>query len=106
MRALPRRTLDWIAEAQERGAGEIVLNCMDSDGTRDGFDLVQLTAARAICAVPLVASGGAGCAAHFEAAFGADADAALAAGALHDGSLEIGALKRALHDAGVVVRLP
>jgi cyclase len=106
MRALPRRTLDWIAEAQERGAGEIVLNCMDSDGTRDGFDLVQLAAVRAICAVPLVASGGAGRAAHVEAAFRAAADAAHAAGALHDGSLEIGALKRALHDAGVVVRLP
>lgn len=105
MQALPRRTLDWIVEAQARGAGEIVLNCMDSDGTRDGFDLAQLTAARAVCDVPLVASGGAGCAAHFEGAFRADADAALAAGALHDGTLEIGALKRALHEAGVPVRL-
>jgi cyclase len=106
MRALPRRSLDWIAEAQALGAGEIVLNCMDSDGTRDGFDLPQLRAARAVCAVPLVASGGAGSAAHFAAAFlEADADAALAAGALHDGSLAIGPLKRALADAGVPVRL-
>jgi cyclase len=106
MQALPRRTLDWIVEAQQRGAGEIVLNCMDSDGTRDGFDLEQLAAARAACAVPLVASGGAGCAAHFEGAFRVDADAALAAGALHDGSLGIGALKRSLHAAGIPVRLP
>jgi cyclase len=106
MRALPRRTLDWIAEAQALGAGEIVLNCMDSDGTRDGFDLVQLRAARAVCAVPLVASGGAGRAAHFAAAFrDADADAALAAGALHDGSLDLRALKRALAGAGLPVRL-
>jgi cyclase len=106
MRALPRRTLDWIDEAQRLGAGEIVLNCMDSDGTRAGFDTAQLSAARAVCVVPLVASGGAGCAEHFEAAFRADADAALAAGALHDGSLEIGALKRTLHAAGIGVRLP
>lgn len=106
MRALSRRTLEWIDEAQRLGAGEIVLNCMDSDGTRGGFDTAQLSAARTVCAVPLVASGGAGCAAHFEAAFRADADAALAAGALHDGSLEIGALKRALRAAGIPVRLP
>ena len=96
MQALPRRTLDWIEEAQALGTGEIVLNCMDSDGTRAGFDLVQLAAARAVCARPLVASGGAGCAAHFAAVFlDADADAALAAGALHDGSLGIGVIKQA-----------
>ena len=105
MQALPRRTLDWIEEAQALGAGEIVLNCMDSDGTRAGFDLVQLAAARAVCARPLVASGGAGCTAHFAAAFlDADADAALAAGALHDGSLGIGVIKQALSAAGVPVR--
>jgi cyclase len=105
MQALPRRTLDWIEEAQALGAGEIVLNCMDSDGTRAGFDLVQLAAARAVCTRPLVASGGAGCAAHFAAAFlDADADAALAAGALHDGSLGIGVIKQALSAAGVPVR--
>ena len=105
MRAVPRRTLDWIVEAQQLGAGEIVLNCMDSDGTRDGFDLAQIAAARGLCTVPLVASGGAGSAAHFEAAFGVDADAALAAGALHDGTLQIGALKRSLRAAGVPVRM-
>lgn len=104
IQALPRRTLDWIVEAQQQGAGEIVLNCMDSDGTRDGFDLAQIAAARALCTVPLVASGGAGSAAHFEAAFGVDADAALTAGALHDGTLQIGALKRSLQAAGVPVR--
>ena len=106
MRALPRRTLEWISEAQSLGAGEIVLNCMDSDGTREGFDLAQLRAARGACTVPLVASGGGGRAEHFAAAFlDADVDAALAAGALHDGSLDIGALKRALSGAGVPMRL-
>ena len=107
MRSLPRRTLDWIDEVQGLGAGEIVLNCMDSDGTREGFDLVQLRAARAACRRPLVASGGAGRAEHFATAFlEADADAALVAGALHDRSLDIGAVKRALAEAGVPVRLP
>ncbi|TGY90817.1 HisA/HisF-related TIM barrel protein, partial [Marinicauda pacifica] len=55
-----RRTLDWIGEVTERGAGEVVLNCMDQDGVREGYDVDQLAAARAICPVPLIASGGAG----------------------------------------------
>ncbi|MET0616423.1 MAG: HisA/HisF-related TIM barrel protein, partial [Luteibacter sp.] len=63
--ALPMRTLDWIAQVQALGAGESVLNCMGSDGVREGFDLAQLRAARAVCGVPLVASGGAGEARHF-----------------------------------------
>ena len=106
MRAPGRRTLDWIQEAQERGAGEIVLNCMGSDGVRQGYDIEQLIAARAVCAVPLVASGGAGAPAHFVAVFAeADVDAALAASVFHGGSIAIPALKRELQAAGVEVRL-
>ena len=106
MRAPGRRTLDWIQEAQERGAGEIVLNCMGSDGVRQGYDIEQLAAARAVLAVPLVASGGAGASAHFVAVFAeADADAALAASVFHNGSIAIPALKRELQAAGVEVRL-
>ncbi len=104
-RALLVRTMDWIAEAQRLGAGEIVLNCMGSDGVRDGYDIEQLRAARALCKVPLVASGGAGSIAHFVAAFAqADVDAALAASVFHDGSVRIPDLKRALRDNGIEVR--
>jgi cyclase len=103
--ALPLRTLDWIVQAQALGAGEIVLNCMGSDGVREGFDLAQLRAARAVCAVPLVASGGAGEARHFAEAFEqADVDAALAASIFHDGSLPIPVLKAALQLRGIEVR--
>ncbi|MCC7249127.1 MAG: imidazole glycerol phosphate synthase subunit HisF [Lysobacter sp.] len=106
MRAPGKRTLDWVAEAQALGAGEIVLNCMDSDGVRRGYDIAQLRAVRAICAVPLVASGGAGEAAHFAAAFReADVDAALAASVFHSGAIRIPELKRDLRDAGIEVRL-
>ncbi|WP_242103483.1 imidazole glycerol phosphate synthase subunit HisF [Lysobacter sp. M2-1] len=106
MRAPGRRTFDWIQEAQERGAGEIVLNCMGSDGVRQGYDIEQLAAARAVLAVPLVASGGAGASAHFVAVFAeADVDAALAASVFHNGSIAIPALKRELQAAGVEVRL-
>ncbi|MBS7455884.1 imidazole glycerol phosphate synthase subunit HisF [Coralloluteibacterium stylophorae] len=104
-RALARTTLEWVAEAQRRGAGEIVLNCMGSDGVRRGYDIEQLRAVRAVCAVPLVASGGAGSAEHFVEAFTvADVDAGLAAGAFHDGSIRIDALKRTLRGAGIEVR--
>jgi imidazole glycerol-phosphate synthase subunit HisF len=104
-RALARRTLDWVMEAQQRGAGEIVLNCMGSDGVRQGYDLEQLGAARAICRVPLVASGGAGAASHFVDAFRlADVDAALAASVFHSGSIRIPELKRELRAAGIEVR--
>lgn len=100
-----RRTLDWIREARDRGAGEIVLNCMDADGTGAGYDVEQLAAARAVLDVPLVASGGARTAAHFVRVFReAGVDAALAAGAFHRGELEIGALKRALQASGIEVR--
>lgn len=107
MRALSRRTLDWIIEAQQRGAGEIVLNCMGSDGVRAGYDIEQLRAMRACCEVPLVASGGAGAREHFLEAFAlADVDGALAAGVFHAGALAIPELKRWLHSEGVCVRPP
>ncbi len=104
--ALARRTLDWIIEAQQRGAGEIVLNCMDSDGVRRGYDLDQLLLARTICHVPLVASGGAGVPEDFRDAFvEADVDGALAASVFHSGAIAIPALKQYLHEQGVPVRL-
>ena len=106
MRAPGKRTLDWIEEAQRLGAGEIVLNCMGSDGVRAGYDIAQLRAARAICQVPLVASGGAGAPEHFAQAFlAADVDAALAASVFHSGAVEIPALKRFLRGQGIEVRL-
>jgi cyclase len=106
MRAPGRRTLDWIIDAQRLGAGEIVLNCMGSDGVRAGYDIAQLGAARAVCHVPLVASGGAGEPAHFAQAFlEADVDAALAASVFHSGAVEIPALKQVLRGQGIEVRL-
>lgn len=104
-RALPRRTLDWLREAQDLGAGEIVLNCMGSDGARDGYDIAQLQAARAVCDVPLVASGGAGSREHFADMFReADVDAALAASVFHSGALPIPQLKSWLRDQQIEVR--
>ncbi|MFP5374739.1 MAG: imidazole glycerol phosphate synthase subunit HisF, partial [Gammaproteobacteria bacterium] len=105
MRAPGLRTLDWIRQAQALGAGEIVLNCMGSDGVRGGYDIGQLQAARAVCEVPLVASGGAGCAEHFAEVFEqADVDAALAASVFHSGQVPIPALKRGLRARGIEVR--
>ncbi len=105
MQGLSRRTLDWVVEVQQRGAGEIVLNCMDADGVRSGYDLVQLRAVRALCAVPLVASGGAGTVEHFRAAFvAADVDAALAASVFHSGAIRIPELKSFLAANGVGIR--
>lgn len=104
-RALRRRTLDWVLEAQSLGAGEIVLNCMGADGVRSGYDLEQLKAVRAVCQVPLVASGGAGAPEHFAAAFAeADVDAALAASVFHSGTVRIPGLKSYLRTQGVEVR--
>ena len=106
MRAPGKRTLDWIEEVQRLGAGEIVLNCMGSDGVRGGYDIAQLKAARAVCHVPLVASGGAGAPAHFAQAFReADVDAALAASVFHSGAVEIPALKQFLRGQGIEVRM-
>lgn len=100
-----RDTLEWVREVQERGAGEIVLNCMASDGVRKGYDIAQLRAVRALCRVPLVASGGAGAIEHFRDVFrDADVDAALAASVFHSGAIAIGDLKRELRAAGIEVR--
>ncbi len=105
-RAAGRRTLDWIVEAQTLGAGEIVLNCMDEDGVRRGYDIAQLTAARALLTIPLVASGGAGAASHFRDVFEqADVSGALAASVFHTGALAIPDLKAFLADAGQEIRL-
>jgi cyclase len=101
-----RSTLDWVLEAQRRGAGEIVLNCMSSDGVRQGFDIVQLRAIREVCRVPLVASGGAGAPEHFTEVFrAAEVDAALAASVFHSGEIAIPDLKRHLLAAGIEVRI-
>jgi cyclase len=100
-----RDTLDWVREAQRRGAGEIVLNCMASDGVRKGYDIVQLRAVRAVCRVPLVASGGAGAAEHFAQLFlRTDVDAALAASVFHSGEIAIPDLKKRLRADGIEVR--
>ena len=101
-----RDTLSWLREAQDRGAGEIVLNCMASDGVRRGYDLTQLSAIRAACRVPLVASGGAGSVQHFVDVFRqARVDAALAASVFHSGEIAIPDLKKALQLAEIEVRL-
>ena len=101
-----RDTLAWVQEVQRRGAGEIVLNCMAADGTRHGYDIEQLTRVRALCDVPLVASGGAGTPRHFERAFReAHVDAALAASVFHSGQIVIAELKRELRRSGLEVRL-
>jgi len=101
-----RDVLAWVREVQQRGAGEIVLNCMASDGMRQGYDLGHLAAVRAICEVPLIASGGAGTVAHFCDVFReAAVDGALAASVFHSGAITIPEVKRALRQAGVPVRL-
>ena len=101
-----RLTLDWLAEAQDRGAGEIVLNCMDRDGVRQGYDVEQLRAARRILRIPLVASGGAGAAEHFRDVFEeADVSGALAASVFHSGAITIPNLKQRLARWDIPVRL-
>jgi imidazole glycerol-phosphate synthase subunit HisF len=101
-----RDVLEWVREAQERGAGEIVLNCMSSDGVREGYDLVQLSAVRQVCQVPLVASGGAGAPEHFRDVFvQAGVDAALAASVFHSGAIVVRELKQILRQSGIEVRL-
>lgn len=100
-----RDTLAWVREAQDRGAGEIVLNCMASDGVRQGYDIAQLQTVRAVCAVPLVASGGAGTMAHFATVFNtARVDAALAASVFHSGQIAIPDLKRFLISQSIRIR--
>lgn len=100
-----RRTIEWVQEVQQRGAGEIVLNCMASDGVRRGYDIAQLSAVRRVCKVPLIASGGAGTAEHFADVFTqARVDGALAASVFHTGALAIPDLKRFLRTQAIEVR--
>ena len=102
-----RRTLEWIVEAQSRGAGEIVVNCMNRDGVRQGYDIAQLSRVREICQVPLIASGGAGTMPHFMEVFQrADVDGALAASVFHTAAIAIPALKKYLIDAAIPLRPP
>ncbi|NVK57976.1 MAG: imidazole glycerol phosphate synthase subunit HisF [Alteromonadaceae bacterium] len=99
------QTLDWIKEVQQRGAGEIVLNCMNQDGVRQGYDLAQLKAVREVCNIPLIASGGAGAIEHFTAVFkDADVDGALAASVFHKGIINIDELKATLVSEQVPMR--
>ena len=96
--------VDWARRATELGAGEILLNSMDADGTTIGFDLELIRAVRAVVTVPVIASGGAGTLAHFAPAVDAGADAVLAASVFHFGTLRIGQVKTALRGAGHPVR--
>ncbi len=97
--------LDWVQEVQARGAGEIVLNCMNQDGVRQGYDLAQLSLVREYCQVPLIASGGAGAISHFIDVFQqADVDGALAASVFHKGIIAISDLKAQLSAANIEVR--
>jgi imidazole glycerol-phosphate synthase subunit HisF len=96
--------IEWAGRGQELGVGEILLNSMDADGTKQGFDLELIAAVREVVTVPIVASGGAGAVEHFAPAVGAGADAVLAASVFHFGQLRIGDVKHALRDAGLAVR--
>ncbi|MFI5625816.1 imidazole glycerol phosphate synthase subunit HisF [Nocardioides sp. NPDC051685] len=96
--------IEWAAKAVELGAGEILLNAMDADGTEDGFDIDLIKAVRSEVTVPVIASGGAGKAEHFPPAVEAGADAVLAATIFHFGKVRIGEVKQALSGAGAPVR--
>jgi imidazole glycerol-phosphate synthase subunit HisF len=94
----------WARLGEEYGAGEILLNSMDADGTKSGFDLDLIRVVRAAVDVPVIASGGAGAREHFAPAIAAGADAVLAASVFHFGELRIAEVKQALAEAGLVVR--
>ncbi len=96
--------VEWARRGAELGAGEILLNSMDADGTKAGFDIELIRAVRAVLDVPIIASGGAGEPAHFAPAVRAGADAVLAASVFHFGQLRIAEVKAALHAAGCPVR--
>ena len=100
-------TLAWMREVQDRGAGEIVLNCMNQDGVRQGYDCPQLSKARQQCRVPLIASGGAGSMQHFADVFRHSiVDGALAASVFHSGEISISELKTYLLEQDIDVRQP
>jgi cyclase len=96
--------LEWAAQGQQRGAGEILLNSMDADGVKQGYDVEMLAAVRSVVTVPVIASGGAGALEHFAPAVAAGADAVLAASVFHFGELTVADVKAALRDAGYPVR--
>ena len=96
--------LVWAAEAIDRGVGELLVNSIDADGTKNGFDLELVAAMRQLSTVPVIASGGAGNLAHFAPAVAAGADAVLAASVFHSGELTVGEVKHALDSAGFTVR--
>jgi len=104
--ASKRGTLDWVKEVTQRGAGEIVLNCMNQDGVRNGYDIEQLSAVRQLARIPLIASGGAGAKEHFADVFKkAGVDGALAASVFHKSIIAIPELKTYLRQQGVEIRL-
>jgi imidazole glycerol-phosphate synthase subunit HisF len=96
--------LEWVKQVQDLGAGELLVNSIDADGTRDGFDLEMLGAIRKISKIPMIASGGAGKISDFVAGAAAGADALLAASVFHEGSISISSVKTALHQGGFEVR--
>ena len=96
--------MEWAARVEQLGAGEILLNAMDADGTRDGFDVPLITLVRAAVSIPVIASGGAGRVEHFPPAVAAGADAVLAASVFHFGQVRIGEVKAGLAEAGHPVR--
>ena len=101
-----KKTLQWIQEVQDRGAGEIVLNCMNQDGVQNGYDLEQLFLSREVCKVPLIASGGAGKMEDFKNVFeSCNVDGALAASVFHDSAMNITDLKNYLNDKKIEVRI-
>ena len=96
--------VEWARRGEELGVGEILLNSMDADGTKTGFDLEMLRAVRSVVSVPVIASGGAGAIGHFAPAIDAGADAVLAASVFHFGELKISDVKDSLRQAGHPVR--
>lgn len=100
-----KETVEWVKEAESRGAGEFVLNCMNQDGVRQGYDIEQLSLVRAHCSVPLIASGGAGAMEHFARVFkDAHVDGGLAASVFHKQIIDIGELKQYLAAEGIEIR--
>jgi len=100
-----RKTMEWLKEVQERGAGEVVLNCMSNDGVGTGYDIEQLKTARELLPIPLIASGGAGKTQHFiDVLNQSNVDGALAAGVFHRNEIKIDQLKESLREVGIEVR--
>lgn len=106
IKSTKKLTLDWLSEVQDRGAGEVVLNCMNQDGVKCGYDLKQLSKARQLLKIPLIASGGAGQASDFLDVFNVShVDGALAASVFHNSLIKIQPLKQYLNQSNIEVRL-